>query len=262
MSAIQALVLRAAGTNCDREAVHALELAGARAETMHVSRLIEDPDRLDRFGILVLPGGFTYGDDVGAGRILALELRQRLGEALERFVAEGRLVLGICNGFQVLVQMGLLPGLDGVRERGALTLTDNDSGRFECRWVTLECRSPHGIFCPPGRRLRMPVAHAEGKVVPSEGSVVERLEAAGQIAFVYVDPAGGPAVYPHNPNGSISAIAGVTDPTGRVLGLMPHPERNVMLNPRSRTTRSPRHDGADGRVFFEGAVAYAREVVV
>ena len=262
MSAVKALVLRAAGTNCDRETVHALELAGARVETMHVSRLADEPARLDRFGILVIPGGFTYGDDVGAGRILAFELRHRLGEAIERFGADGRLVLGICNGFQVLVQMGLLPGIDGVTDRGALTLTDNDSGKFECRWVTLECRSPHGIFCPLGRRLRMPVAHAEGKVVVADESVVDQLEAAGQIAFVYVDPDGGSAVYPYNPNGSVSAIAGVTDPTGRVLGLMPHPERNVILSHRSRSIRSRTPEGADGRVFFEGAVAYAREVAV
>ncbi|MBI4615877.1 MAG: phosphoribosylformylglycinamidine synthase I [Planctomycetes bacterium] len=257
MSRVRAIVLRAAGTNCDRETVHALELAGARAERVHVARLAEKPALLSSCQILVLPGGFTYGDDTGAGRILGLELERRLGEPLSRFVESGRLVMGICNGFQVLVRMGLLPGFG----KGTVALTDNDSGRFECRWIVLESRSQKTVYCPPGERLAMPVAHGEGKFVVSDAETLARLEAEGQIAFVYSGKGTAPAGYPENPNGSVGGIAGITDATGRVLGLMPHPERHVHLYHHPDWTLPGEPRRPDGRLLFEGAVSFAsREV--
>ncbi len=254
MSGPRAIVVRAAGTNCDRETAHALELAGARVETVHVGRLAERPRSLEEYGILVLPGGFSYGDDVASGRILALELERRLGDALLRFVDDGRIVLGICNGFQVLVRMGLLPG-----KAGRATLTDNDSGRFECRWVTLRAGPGASIFCPPGTLLEMPVAHGEGKFLVESPGVLAKMEAGSQVAFVYEGDG-----YPANPNGSVAGIAGVADPTGRVLGLMPHPERFVhpWQHPTWTRHRGDSKDRADGRVVFEGAVHFAREVSV
>jgi len=220
------IVLRAAGTNCDVETAHAFHLAGAEPEPVHVNRLIERPDMLGSAQILVVPGGFTYGDDVAAGKVHAVELTTRLAEPLHRFVENGGLVLGICNGFQVLVKTGLLPGWD--EQTPSFTLTDNLSGRFEDRWVWLLPSSPRCAFTEDMTEpVCLPVAHGEGRFTASSADALDRLEAQGQVAFRYVDRDGGKAGYPVNPNGSDRDIAGICDTTGRVLGLMPHPERHV-----------------------------------
>ncbi len=261
MATVNALVLRAAGTNCDQETVYAFERAGAKVERLHVNRLREEPRLLERFQILAIPGGFTYGDDLGAGKVLANELRYHLAEPIAQFLSRGGLAIGICNGFQVMVKAGLLPAT-GARAGGAqeATLIANDSGRFEARWIYLECVSDKSPLLRKGDRLHLPVAHGEGKFVCASPDVRARLEAEGQVVLRYVDAEGRPGPYPVNPNGSEGDIAGVCDPTGRVFGLMPHPERHVEFHHHPRWTREglgPGHEG-DGLRVFSNAVAAVR----
>jgi phosphoribosylformylglycinamidine synthase len=224
------------------------------AETWHVNRLIESPADLDRFQILTIPGGFSYGDDLGAGRILATRLAVVLGEALRRFHDRGGLVLGICNGFQVLVRGGVLPG--GPSHCTA-TLAHNDSGRFEARWVKLAPQpglSPFVTFTTP---IELPVAHGEGRFLTADPAHLARVQHDGQIVLRYVDDCGRPTMdYPANPNGSVDAVAGVCDASGRIFGLMPHPERFVESwhHPRwSRRGKNYRCEG-DGLLIFRSAV--------
>jgi len=259
MAKVRVLVLRAAGINCDVETQYAFELAGAQAERIHINRLVEDKGLLGQFQILVLPGGFSYGDDVAAGRILANQLVHHLQDQIYGFVDQGRLILGICNGFQVLVKAGILPGLDGSRRQEHVSITWNDSGRYEDRWVYLEPQTERCIFLEPGRRLYLPVAHAEGKVVTRDQQVLDALFAKGHVALKYVDQDGNEGPYPINPNGSVGSIAGLTDPTGRVLGLMPHPERFIYPTHHPRWTRLEGQIDCDGMTIFRRAVAYASQ---
>src|SRR4051794_12380968 len=180
----RAIVLRAPGTNCDEETSAAWERAGASAETWHVARLLESPHSLDRFQILTIPGGFSYGDDLGAGRILATRLGTALVDALHRFHERGGLVLGVCNGFQVLVKAGLLPGGAAA---GSATLTHNDSGHFEARWVRLAPSPGLSPFVADAEPIELPVAHGEGKFVTADTAALSALEAAGQVVLRYVD---------------------------------------------------------------------------
>jgi phosphoribosylformylglycinamidine synthase len=220
------LVLRAAGTNCESETAYAFERFGARSSVCHVNRLLQEPEALLQHHVLALPGGFAYGDDAGAGAVLACELRSRLNEPLRRFVDEGGLVLGICNGFQALVRLGLLPGLDDVLGVQEVSLADNDSLKYEDRWVRLDIASRRCVFVGDMPAPELPLAHGEGKLVPRDAEVRRRLAQDDRIVFRYVDAEDRPTQdYPENPNGSTDAIAGLTDATGRVLGLMPHPER-------------------------------------
>ncbi len=260
MARPRAIVLRAPGTNCDEETASAWERAGAVVETWHVNRLIESPTALELFQILTIPGGFSYGDDLGAGRILATRLHTALGEALRAFHDGGGLILGICNGFQVLVRSGLLPG--GVSPCPA-TLARNESGRFESRWVSLALRTGRSPFLSSrlGPTIELPVAHGEGRFVTSRLADLDALEHAGQIIMEYADQAGRPTDdYPANPNGSVRAVAGICDPTGRIFGLMPHPERFIDPWHHPRWTRRsgaiPTH--GDGLAIFAGAVEALR----
>jgi phosphoribosylformylglycinamidine synthase I len=250
----RAIVLRAPGTNCDEETAAAWQLAGAEAETWHVGRLFENPHALDQFQILTIPGGFSYGDDLGAGRILATRLSQALGEALRRFHDRDGLILGVCNGFQVLVRCGLLPG---GRNHCPATLAHNDSGRFEARWVKVLPRPGLSPFINLSDPIELPVAHGEGKFLMADHRVLESIDAVGQIVLKYADGENQPTqLYPANPNGSAFAAAGVCDPTGRIFGLMPHPERFVEAIHHPRWTRrdvSPSSEG-DGLQVFRSAV--------
>jgi len=263
MTEVKAMVLRAAGINCDLETAYALELAGAKAERVHINRLIESSGLLDEFQILVFPGGFSYGDDVAAGRILANQVIHHLRERLGGFIEAGKLVLGICNGFQVLVKSGILPGGGGESMKAggrSVTITDNDSGKFEDRWVYLEPGTDKCVFIEPGRRIYLPIAHGEGKVVFRDEDVLSGLKAAGQIGFRYVDKDGHTGGFPVNPNGSVDSVAGLTDATGRVLGLMPHPERFVRFSQHPHWSRLERGEAsADGMRIFENAVGFVRE---
>ena len=259
MTQVRAVVLRAAGINCDVETQYALELAGSNAERVHINRLIEDKGRLDRYQIIVFPGGFSYGDDVAAGKILANQVVHYLFEPIQRFIEDGKLVLGICNGFQVLVKAGILPGNGSVASMQQVTITYNDSGKYEDRWVYLVPQTDNCVFIEPGKRIYLPVAHAEGKVVTKDAAALEKLKSDGHIAFKYVDKNGQEGDYPVNPNGSIASIAGLTDTTGRVLGLMPHPERFVRPTQHPHWSRLKGEQGADGMTIFNNAVKYVRE---
>ena len=261
MADVNVLVLRAAGTNCDREAVHAFELAGAKVRSLHVNRVLEEPAVLGDFQILTLPGGFSYGDDIAAGKILANQLLHHLAGALHEFVEADKLIIGICNGFQILVKTGLLPGNSKAnpgsgQPRQLVTLTYNDSDKFEDRWVHLEAASTKCVFLQSPARIYLPVAHGEGKFVTSSPDVLQALNDNDQVAFRYTTADGSEPAYPDNPNGSMEHIAGITDPTGRILGLMPHPERHVHRTHHPRWTRiSPDHQ-PDGLAIFTNAVDY------
>ena len=255
-AAPRALILRAPGTNCDEETAAAWTLAGASAETLHIGRILESPGVLDRFQILTIPGGFSHGDDLGAGRILASRLSTALGDPLRAFRDRGGLILGICNGFQALVKAGLLPG--GSPAISA-TLTHNDSGHFESRWARLAPTPGRCVFLASNEAIELPVAHGEGKFLTMTPADHQALEDAGQVVLRYVDAQGAPTqAYPANPNGSPGAVAGLCDPTGRVFGLMPHPERHVSYLHHPRWTRmAPKAEG-DGLRIFRDAVAALR----
>lgn len=257
--AVKVIILRTAGTNCDQETAYAWELAGASPTLVHVRELIAKPAMLQEFGILTIPGGFSYGDDISAGRILAVQMIHHLAEPLRRFVDAGRLVLGICNGFQVLVKAGLLPGeADGGLGRQTVTLTGNDSARFEDRWVCLKSTAAGNAFLPANTLLEMPIAHAEGKLVAADDTMRARLSDDRHAALRYCDNHGSPGAYPINPNGSELDLAGVTNDAGRILGLMPHPERFVhACQHPAAGQRSSEH--ADGRVLFDTAVRSAAD---
>ncbi len=261
---VKAIVLRAAGINCDMETEYALELAGAQAQSLHINRLIEDKKLLDQFHILVFPGGFSYGDDVAAGKILANQIIHHLAEPIQKFIDTGKLVLGICNGFQVLVKSGILPGPTNhetreTRHESRITITYNDSGKFEDRWVYLAPQTEKCVFIQPGRQIYLPIAHGEGKVVTRDADTLEKLRSDDHIAFKYVDKNGREGSFPVNPNGSVDSIAGLTDTTGRVLGLMPHPERHVRRTQHPHWSRLKDKKDADGMTIFISAVKYIQE---
>jgi phosphoribosylformylglycinamidine synthase subunit PurQ / glutaminase len=261
-------ILEIEGTNCDRELAVALAELGTRPEVVHLKQLTGDGPpgsrrRLSDYGALFLPGGFSGGDYVRAGAILAARVRAAIGPELEAFVRDGRLVAGICNGFQVVTELGLLPGRPGGRLGPAeAALVANDSGRFECRptfvaWTGGRFPPLDGVAA--GTRYLFPSAHGEGKLVLAGGAARRReLEANGQLLFRWVAPDGAPAVYPWNPNGSEGSVAGLTNPDGNVFGLMPHPERAFFPTQLPDWTR----DGAprgylDGRAFLEKVVRWA-----
>jgi len=258
MEEVRAIILRAAGTNCDRETEHALALAGAQADRVHVNRAIEDKALLEGYHILVFPGGFSYGDDVAAGKILANQVVHHLSDPMRKFIDDGKLVLGICNGFQVLVKMGVLPGGNEFRQED-VTITFNDSGKFEDRWVYLAPQTTRCVFLEPERRIYLPIAHGEGKVVTKNDEALQKLKSEGCIAFKYVDASGEEGPYPINPNGSTESIAGLTDRTGRVLGLMPHPERYVRRTQHPHWSRLGEDLDPDGIKLFRNAVRYIRD---
>lgn len=256
MAQVRVLVLRAPGTNCDVETEYAFELAGASAERIHLNRVLEAPQMLDEFQILCIPGGFSYGDDLGAGRIFATQLRHALGDHLQKFRDDDRLILGICNGFQVLLNTGLLVEPDPASDRRRATLGFNTNARFEDRWVYLKMSPGRCAFIRESEIVPMPVAHAEGRFAVAEEQVLEELKSQGRVVARYVDAEGNPGSYPINPNGSIDDVAGICDRTGRVFALMPHPERNVAAWHHPQWTRLPKRQHGEGLQLFRNAVDY------
>jgi phosphoribosylformylglycinamidine synthase subunit PurQ / glutaminase len=253
------LILSATGSNRDHDAAFACELAGGAPDIVHVNALVAGERKLADYQMLVLPGGFSYGDDLGAGKLWAVTMRHRLGEALDGFVAAGKPVLGICNGFQALVKLGLLPG-DGEASRPAATLTRNERAHFECRWVQLEPNPASPCVFTKGldELIHCPVAHGEGQFVARDDAALAAIEARGGVALRYVDARGERAGYPHNPNGSVANIAGITNPAGTALGLMPHPENHI------RPEQHPEfHRGVAGRsglALFKNGIRYAAQL--
>jgi phosphoribosylformylglycinamidine synthase subunit PurQ / glutaminase len=295
MSNVRVIVLRTGGTNCDMETQFAFERAGAAVERVHINQIIRREKRLKDFHILALPGGFSYGDDISAGKILANELSNKIGEEMAAFVADGRLVIGICNGFQVLVKTGFLPGLPpgagagcacgckcenpagktksakpaskniaraATRGEQSATLFNNDCGSFQCRWVWLKpvqdspCVFTRGIDAP----IYLPIAHGEGKLLFDTEETRTEVRENHLAVFRYTDAKGRPGPFPVNPNGSVDDIAGLCNATGRVFGLMPHPERYVVPNQHPRWTRGEAHTPGDGFRIFKNAVTFAKKI--
>jgi phosphoribosylformylglycinamidine synthase len=269
------LILRAPGTNCDGETAFAFGTAGARADIVHLNRLLENPRLAAEYQILCIPGGFSYGDDICAGRIFGNQMRHHLRDALRAFKDAGKLILGICNGFQILIKSGVL--LPDRADEPIATLAFNESGKFEDRWVHLRVASPKCVFLAGIERMYLPVAHAEGKFVVREEATLRQLDTAGQLVLRYVAEPGvqrstfnvqgsetlnlEPGTlncevpYPACPNGAQLAVAGICDETGRVFGLMPHPERHIDPTQHPRWTRE-RPQRGDGLAVFENAVRF------
>ncbi len=283
MADVRVLVIRAAGINCDEEVMYAWQAAGARPTLLHINAVAGKPGLLDEYQIVTIPGGFSYGDDIAAGTILAQRILYDLAEPMHELVERGGGILGICNGFQVLVKAGLLPGSgpgpvcsrSGGADRAKVTVTFNDSAKFEARWVRMEICTDHCVFLSatesrsagseirkpqspmgPPRCLEMPVEHAEGKVVTASDAVTEQLAEQGRIALRYVDAEGRYDRYPANPNGSVAGIAGLCDSTGRILGLMPHPDRHFDHAHHPLWTRRRPAGPPDGLALFLSAVRY------
>jgi phosphoribosylformylglycinamidine synthase len=248
-------VLRTAGTNCDKEAAFAFSKAGADSELTHINSLFRREMSLNDYHILVIPGGFSYGDDIAAGKILANELRFKLSNDIRKFISDGKLIIGICNGFQVLVKSGLLPGNNELTQETSLII--NDSGKFEDRWVYLKSSRSKCVWTKNlPEVIYLPVAHGEGKFITKDESVLQRLKNNGQVVFSYCDENGGLSGYPFNPNGSTDSIAGICDETGRILGLMPHPERHVEVSQHPRRPKGQKQ--GDGLQIFLNGIDYVR----
>jgi phosphoribosylformylglycinamidine synthase len=264
MATPRVLILRAPGSNCDQETAFAFATAGAQPEVVHLNRLLEKPTLAAGFQILGIPGGFSYGDDISAGRIFGNQIRHHLRDTLHEFKAAGKLILGICNGFQILIKSGIL--LPDRADEPQATLTLNDSGKFEDRWVWLKTAGTQCVFLRGIESMYLPIAHAEGKFIARDEDTLKQLDAAGQLALRYDVPRDGSALagevsgqgllpYPLNPNGAQLDVAGLCDDTGRVFGLMPHPERHIDPTHHPRWTREPRETG-DGLAVFQNAVSY------
>ena len=247
-----ALILHATGTNRDWDAAEALVLAGAQPEIVHLNQLRTGERHWADYQMLVVPGGFSYADALGAGRLFALDLQAYFGDEVQAFVASGKPVIGICNGFQALVKASVLPGAAPHASRA--TLTFNAVGHFECRWVTLAAQSQTCAWtCGLQEPVLCPVAHGEGNFVLCPDSALDALRRQDQVALVYAMPDGAPAhgAYPYNPNGSVVDIAGICNPQGNVLGLMPHPENHIYPHQHPRWTRGE-HGGLGLRLFENG----------
>ncbi len=249
---INALVLRTAGTNCDEETVFAFRRADAKVSLIHINQLRKAPEMLSSADIFCIPGGFSYGDDISAGKVLSLEITLFLKSALEEFIAKKGLIIGICNGFQVLVKTGLLPASEKLFSVEA-SLVENDSGMFIDKWVELEVvnkDTPWTRFLKE-TVIKMPIAHAEGKFVARQNTI-ERLVANNQVVFKYAHGC--------NPNGSLCDIAGICDPSGQILGMMPHPERAIVASQYPDwQSRLPFDQPMPPLEIFHSAVSWARE---
>jgi len=259
---VRVAVLRMEGTNCEMESLLAFSRLGAEAEYVHINEVERGRKHLEDYQILFFPGGFSAGDYVRAGAIFAARIKASFMRDLVKFVDEGKLIIGVCNGFQILTELGLLPAVDGaVSDEPQAALTTNDSTKFECRWVYV--RNEDRGKCVFLRRygegeiIPLPVAHAEGKFVVRDENTLNKMIEEGQIAFRYVAPDGGKATYPWNPNGSVHDIAGICNPQGNVLGLMPHPERAFFRIQHPDWTRDTWEGDGAGKRIFQAAIEYA-----
>ncbi|MDD5006244.1 MAG: phosphoribosylformylglycinamidine synthase I [Candidatus Omnitrophica bacterium] len=258
MKKVKVLVLRTAGTNCDKETKFAFEAVGAEADLVHINEVVSRKKKISSYQILAFPGGFSYGDDLGAGKILANELRFKLKKELEKFLKDGKLIIGICNGFQILVKAGLLPGYNKFQQEASLIL--NDSAKFEDRWTYLSIAGGKCIWTKNlPQVIYLPVAHGEGKFILNDENILEKIKNNNQIVFQYCNKNGGLGDYPENPNGSVENIAGICDESGRILGLMPHPERHISFYQHPHWTRLDKKEEGDGLAIFRNGVEYAKE---
>jgi len=273
MKKVKSVILAGNGINCEMEMAHACRLAGSEVvDIVYLYDILSGEIQLDNYHFLNLPGGFLDGDDLGSAKAMAHRLKYAKiagsGECLEevilRFIGEGKLVLGVCNGFQLMVKAGLLPGFDGNYGKKVVTLTCNDSGRFEDRWVYLKVNSQAPcIFTKGLKGVYLPVRHGEGKFIPQDGEVLKKLQQENLIALQYSEPDyQNPTMeYPLNPNGAIAAIAGICDQTGRLFGMMPHPEAYLYSVNHPRWTRERVAEEGMGLAIFRNAVEYIRKVL-
>jgi phosphoribosylformylglycinamidine synthase len=255
----RAIIVRAAGINRDGDAARAVTMAGGTPDIVHIGRIIDGSVSIHDYAMLIIPGGFSYGDHLGAGAMLAVDMVHRLGNEVRRFVEDGRAVLGICNGFQVLVKSGLLPAAT-LAHRSA-SLTHNASGRFECRWVRLAAGASRSVFTQGIEQpIEVPVAHGEGRFVMHSDAELDALAANGQVPFRSIDNDGQPTeAYPANPNGSRHGIAAVCDESGRIMGMMPHPENALTPWQHPRWTRESRTHG-DGLAVFQNGISWIKHI--
>lgn len=262
----KALVIAGYGLNCEEESKFAFEQCGFDAQIRHVNDLIENPDELNEVQTLCVPGGFSYGDDTGSGNAFAQKLRLTLGDHLKKFVERDTLTVGICNGCQIVTNLGLTPAIDNKYGERFVAVTHNLTARYQCRWIDVKVEDTNSPWLAGIDTLHIPVAHGEGRFMMAD-QTLKTLNDMKQIALRYVKPDGSPAngEFPYNPNGSTDDIAGMTDPSGRVLSLMPHPERGMFAWQRddyARLKDSARRDGrtlpdhSDGLAFFENAARY------
>jgi phosphoribosylformylglycinamidine synthase subunit PurQ / glutaminase len=261
MAKPKALIMRTAGTNCDMESAFAAEKAGFTADRVHINRIASGETGLDDYSLIFLPGGFSYGDDIAAGKILALELQKRLGDKLFRYEDKGGLIIGVCNGFQILIKTGLMPFHAENPSEMRATLTNNDSGKFEDRWVSMKVEEKTVCVFTKGMKpiIELPCAHGEGKFVVKNRSDLDELERDGQVVLRYISRDGGEnPSYPEDPNGSIGHIAGVCNKKGTIFGLMPHPERYLNRYNHPRWTREDVPMDGDGTAFFVNAFEYCK----
>jgi phosphoribosylformylglycinamidine synthase len=271
MKKVKSIVLAGNGINCEMEMAHACRLAGSEVvDIVYLYDILSGEVKLDDYHFLNLPGGFLDGDDLGSAKAMAHRLKyakiagsgERLEEVIFRFIKQGKLILGVCNGFQLMVKAGLLPGFDGNYGQQEVTLTFNESGRFEDRWVYLKVNpgSP-SIFTRGLKGIYLPVRHGEGKFIPRDEAVLAELEGKNLIALQYSDSEyQKPTMeYPLNPNGSVSSIAGISDETGRIFGLMPHPEAYLSFVNHPRWTREKVPEEGMGLAIFRNAVEYIRK---
>lgn len=279
MVAPRVCVLRAPGTNCDVETAYAFETCGAIADRVHLFQLLENPKSLANYQAMCIPGGFSYGDDIGSGVIFASQLRSHLAETLGEFLQRDTLMLGICNGFQVLLKSGILPGGSTTwppksDEPADATLTWNDNGKYTALWVRLKVGNSKNVFLRGIDELDVPIAHGEGKLVVRDPATLDRWQQNGQCALTYVGHVSNVPVttateaghvenvphetlpFPINPNGSMANLAGLSDPSGRVLGLMPHPERFLFATQHPHWTRLGLRGEGAGMRLFRNAVEY------
>jgi phosphoribosylformylglycinamidine synthase len=270
MTPVNALVLTGYGLNCDYETDNALKLSGAESHRVHINDLIQGKERIDDYHILVFGGGFSWGDDHGAGVLFAAKLRFNLHQPLEKFIVSGKLVIGICNGFQALVNLGLLPGFDGKYQERRVALVANSSGNYIDTWVNLKInpRSPC-VFTRGISQIELPVRHGEGRFYASEEDMADLLR-QDQVVAQYTDEKGGEANgrWPLNPNGSLKDVAAICDPSGRIFGIMPHPEAfNHFTNhpdwtrkkeALARQGKKISDESGDGLQVFRNAVDFIR----
>ena len=264
-SKVRAVVISGFGTNCEREVAHACRLAGAQTDIVHISALLSGRIRLADYHFLNLAGGFLDGDDLGSAKAGANRWtharvagqKESLADDLRRFVAAGKLVMGVCNGFQLLVKMGMLPSYDGTL-RQTCTLTFNDRGRFEDRWCNLQVNTASPcVFTAGMTEMYLPVRHGEGKFVTDTEATLTRLEEDHLVVVRYADQSGEPTLdYPANPNGSMAAVAGICDPSGRIFGLMPHPEAYLHRTHHPRWTREELPEEGIGLQLYRNAVNF------
>jgi phosphoribosylformylglycinamidine synthase I len=266
-SDIPILIITGYGLNCEAESKYAWELTGANPELLHFSDLLAQPALLRKYAGLMFIGGFAYGDHMTSGHVFAARVRHRLSGELESFIAQGKLILGICNGFQIIVKLGLLPGLDGEYFKQKVSIIQNDCGSFQNYWVRLRFEAASRCVFTRGLEfMPLPVRHGEGKVFTLDQSLLQRLESMGCIPCRYADPSSGEATqkFPYNPNGSLHAIAGLCDPSGRIFGMMPHPEAYIYPenHPQWDVQRErkalPPH--GLGLAFFRNAVDHLRQI--